>query len=445
MSYWTEGGRRIGVLGLGRSGRAASGLLVARGFTVVGLDEGAGSFEVPSCAEVITGPEVAQALPGLDGLVVSPGVDPAKGIAAAAIEMGLPVLGEVELAFRNTRVPVLAVTGANGKTTTSEWLGHVLRTAGIDAVVAGNTGYPFCTAVMESPQAAVFVVEVSSYQLQTTSLFHPVGAAILNITPDHLQRHGDMEGYRMAKSRIFVNQSPGDMLALNSDDPGSIPLTGRTGGMEWLFSTKGPVPSGAFAGGGILYSVLDGERREVIPVSGIGLKGEHNLSNAAAVVCLALKAGVAPEAMGAGLADFPGVPHRIEWIRSLEGVDWYNDSKSTNPDSLAVALKSFSRPLVLIAGGRAKIADYSELAPLLRGKVRSIILMGEATGMLEEAWDGVAPVFMEGDLERAVSRAFESAREGDAVLLSPACASFDQYSNFEERGEHFRKLVEKLR
>jgi len=444
MNYWTEGGRRIGVLGLGRSGRAASELLVARGFTVVGLDEAAGPFDVPSCAEVVTGHEAAKALPGLDGLVVSPGVDPLTGITAAAIEMGLPVVGEVELAFRNTSVPVLAITGANGKTTTSEWLGHVLRTAGVEAVVAGNTGYPFCTAVIESPHAAVYVVEVSSYQLQTTSLFHPVGAAILNITPDHLQRHGDMEGYRQAKSRIFMNHGPGDMLALNNDDSGSIPLTGRTGGMEWLFSTKGPVPSGAFVSGGILYSVQDGERVEVIPVSGIGLKGEHNLSNAAAVVCLAMKAGIEPEAMEAGLAGFRGVPHRIEWIRSLEGVDWYNDSKSTNPDSLAVALKSFSRPLVLIAGGRAKLADYTELASLLRGKVRSILLIGEAAGMLEEAWDGAAPISVEGDMEMAVRRAFETARAGDAVLLSPACASFDQYSNFEERGEHFRKLVEKL-
>jgi len=444
MSYWTEGGRRIGVLGLGRSGRAASALLAARGFTVVGLDESPGPFDVPSCVRIVTGPGVAEALPGLDGLVVSPGADPATGIPAAAVEMGLPVIGEIELAFRNTAVPVLAVTGSNGKTTTSEWLGHVLVAAGIDAAVAGNTGYPFCSAVLERPSAAMYVVEVSSYQLQTTSLFHPVGAAVLNVTPDHLQRHGDMDGYRSAKARVFLNHGPGDVLALNRDDPGSIPLSGLTGGMEWYFSTSVPVSSGAFVDRGILYAALDGRRREVIPVDRIRLRGEHNFSNAAAVVCLALKAGLEPGEIREGLAGFEGVPHRIEWIRALDGVDWYNDSKSTNPDSLAVALRSFDRPLVLIAGGRAKAVDYGELASLISGRVRDVILIGEAAPMLEAAWSGAAALHREPGMEGAVKRARSLAVEGDAVLLSPACASFDQYSDFEARGEHFRRLVGEL-
>jgi len=444
MRYWRNGGRSFGVLGLGRSGRAAAELILSLSSEAIGLDE-APSAECDACSRVVTGTEpILDMLPSIDGLVISPGIDPASAIPAFAVEIGLPVIGEIELAYRNTNAPVLAVTGSNGKTTTAEWLGHVLRKAGLDAVVAGNTGYPFSSAVLDRADADLFVLEVSSYQLQTVDLFHPVGAAILNITPDHLQRHGGMENYREAKARVFMNMAASDILVLNGDDPGSIPLSGRTSGLELQFSVKRKVFNGACSDGEYVYSVLDGVYERVIRVGDISLPGIHNLSNALAVTCLAGKAGLTPERIAPGLADFPGVVHRIEHIRRLDGVNWVNDSKSTNPESLVAALESFSGGIVLIAGGKAKEVDYSILNTLLAEKVAAIILIGEAADRLKEAWSGSAPVHKEQGMEKAVARAREISVSGNTVLLSPACASFDQYSSFEERGDHFRSLVEAL-
>ena len=432
------------MLGLGRSGRAASELLGSLGSEVIGLDEDPAA-SCHACTRIVTGTgPIVETLGGLDGLVISPGIDPLSVIPSAAGDIGLPVIGEIELAFRNSQVPILAVTGSNGKTTTSEWLGHILRRAGIDAIVAGNTGYPFCTAIMENPGAEFFVLEVSSYQLQTVELFHPIGAAILNVTPDHLQRHGGMEGYREAKARVFMNMSDADVLVLNGDDPGSIPLSGRTEGCEVLFSVKEPVFNGAYSDGDHIYSVLDGSPERIIPVADISLPGLHNLSNALAATCLAVRAGLAPGRIAAGLSDFTGVAHRIEPLRRIDGVYWVNDSKSTNPESLVAALESFTGGIILIAGGKAKKTDYTMLRKLISSRVKAIVLLGEASALLEEAWCGTAPIHIEREMSGAVARARELAFEGDTVLLSPACASFDQYSSFEERGDHFRALVEGL-
>jgi len=444
MRYWSNGGRSFGVLGLGRSGRAAAELIVSLNSEAIGLDE-VPFAECDACSRIVIGTEhILDMLGSLDGLVISPGVDPTSAIPAFAVEIGLPVIGEIELAYRNTNAPVLAVTGSNGKTTTAEWLGHVLQRSRLNAVVAGNTGYPFSSAVIDRADADLFVLEVSSYQLQTVDLFHPVGAVILNITPDHLQRHGGMENYREAKARIFMNMAASDILVLNGDDPGSIPLSGRTSGLELQFSVKRKVFNGACSDGEYIYSVLDGIQERVIRVRDISLPGVHNLSNALAVTCLAAKAGLTPERIAPGLADFPGVAHRIEQIRRLDGVDWVNDSKSTNPESLVAALESFMGSIVLIAGGKAKEVDYSTLRTLLTEKATAIILIGEAAEHLEEVWSGSAPIYIEQDMDRAITRASELCSEGDTVLLSPACASFDQYSSFEERGDHFRSLVEAL-
>lgn len=445
MGYWTDGDKRIGVLGLGRSGRAAAALLRQRGFTVQGLDRGPNVSECVNCQDIITGDDdILDSLEELDGIVISPGVDPRSSVPVTADELGIPVIGEIELAFRNSDIPVLAVTGSNGKTTTAEWLAWTLRRAGLDAVAAGNTGYPYSTAVMDRPEADVVALEVSSYQLQTVETFRPSGAAILNITPDHLQRHGSITGYLNAKARIFMNQHDDDVLVLNRDDPGSVPLFGRTSGLEWHFGIGGRVETGAFVeNGGIYLSGTFGMTR-VMDTEGLSLPGEHNLSNALAVVCLAAKAGLEPGRMAEGLSTFHGVPHRIEWIRDLDGVSFFNDSKSTNPDSLKVALKSFNRPVILIAGGRAKDTDYRHLRPLIRERVKDLILIGEASETLFDSWSGTTPLWREGGMEKAVARARREAEPGDMVLLSPGCASFDQYSNFEERGEHFRKLVKEL-
>ncbi|MCD4701510.1 MAG: UDP-N-acetylmuramoyl-L-alanine--D-glutamate ligase [Candidatus Aegiribacteria sp.] len=444
MGYWTDGEKEIGVFGLGRSGRAAAALLRLKGFTVTGLDSRDDIPPCSDCSRIVTGSKMEDCLDDLDGIVISPGIDPASPLPSAARELGLPLIGEIELAFRNTDIPVLAITGSNGKTTTAEWLGYTLRKAGLNVCVAGNTGYPFSTAIIENPGADFISLEVSSYQLQTIETFRPRAAAILNITPDHLQRHGDIEGYINAKARIFMNQYNRDLLVLNRDDPGSIPMAGRTDGLEQYFGIGESLEAGAFSEGNSIYYSDSRNRKFVIDTRDISLPGLHNLSNALAVICLAGNAGISTEQMVMGLSSFPGVPHRIEWIRKYRGVLFVNDSKSTNPDSLNVALKSISEPVVLIAGGEAKETDYSQLRGLIADRVKALILIGDAQEMLENCWSGTAPVFREDVMENAVKRALDQSQNGDVVLLSPGCASFDQYSNFEERGEHFRKLVEGL-
>ncbi len=444
MGYWTDGGRNAGVLGLGLSGRAAAALLKSRGFSVTGLDDRSDIEPCADCDRIITGDRIINNLESLDGLVISPGVSPESEVPSRASEMGLPVIGEIELAFRHTEIPVIAVTGSNGKTTTVEWLGYTLRRAGVKACVAGNMGYPFSTAVLKNQDAEFFVLEVSSYQLQTIEIFRPFAAAILNITPDHLQRHGDIENYRNTKAGIFMNQHDTDVLVLNRDDPGSVPLAGRTMGLEWYFGIGKSVRDGAFIEGNSLFLASSGAERFVLDTRKISLPGAHNIANALAVVCLAKKAGLQTGEMIEGLTTFQGVPHRIESVRNINGVEFVNDSKSTNPDSLIVALESFSNPIILIAGGQAKKADYSELGPLIRDRVKALILIGVAAAELDEAWADFTDVFVEGVMEKAVGRATILADEGDVVLLSPGCASFDQYRNFEERGEHFRDLVEGL-
>ncbi len=445
MGYWTDGGKNIGVLGLGKSGRAAAALLRLKGFSVTGFDRRSDIPVCPDCERMVTGDGIIDCIGSLDGMVISPGVDPAAGLPAAARELGLPVIGEIELAFRNTDIPILAITGSNGKTTTAEWLGYTLGKAGLRSCVAGNTGYPFSTAIIENPDADFISLEVSSYQLQTTEIFRPSAAAILNITPDHLQRHGDIDGYINAKARIFMNQRNGDLLVLNGDDPGSIPLAHRTAGLELYFGIDEIPGSGAFTMNNSIYFADSRSRKFVIDKREISLPGLHNLSNALAVICLASKTGLEPEKMVEGLSSFRGVPHRIEWIRNRNGVSFVNDSKSTNPDSLNVALKSFTEPVVLIAGGIAKETDYSLLRNLITARVKTLILIGDSSEMLKDCWSGTVPVFLENIMENAVKRAVEESEDGDVVLLSPGCASFDQYGNFEERGEHFRKLVEDLK
>jgi len=446
MAYWNQGsGRRVGVVGLGISGTAAAALLKSRGFTVTGFDSSTTVEKPESVDLMVTGPGLPGEVESLDGLVLSPGVNPWSGIAGEARRLGIPVIGEVELAAANTNAGIYAVTGSNGKTTTCEWLGFLLSRAGYGAVVCGNTGYAFSRAVLENPGSESYVVEISSYQLETVERFRPRGAAILNITPDHLARHGSMEGYASAKARIFLNQHSEDITVLNGDDPNLTGLFGRSRGTEMVFSMERPQDSGAWIdGSGMLVLRWDGETMPVLDSALIGLPGRHNLYNALAVACLAYGAGVAPSEMVPGLVEFTGVRHRIETISTNNGITWVNDSKSTNPDSLRVALEAASKPVILLAGGRAKETDYSELRTLVSSRTRLVILFGEAAPMLSEAWSGIPAPIMASDLPSAVSAAHARAVPGDTVLLSPGCASFDQYRNFEERGDHFRKLVEDL-
>jgi len=444
MGYWNSGDRMIGVLGMGRSGTAAAALLKDRGFRVYALDRNSVDDNVICDNAAVGDREVEKVLNSLDGIVISPGVDPASPIPSKARDMGIPVIGEIELAFRNSNIPVLAITGSNGKTTTAEWLGHVLNCAGTDACVAGNTGYPYSRAVLERADADFVVLEVSSYQLQTIEEFRPLACTVLNITPDHLQRHGSLQGYVQAKARIFMNQMGDDVLLLNMDDPGSVSLFGKTMGEEWHFSTEGIVKAGAFSSEGRIHISRNGSQRDFIDTSDISLPGKHNLSNALAVTALAARAGLGPEEMVPGLTTFRGVPHRIQTLTEFRGVTIVNDSKSTNPDSLDVALKSFERPIILIAGGLAKDVDYRLLRELITEKVKALVLIGRDAARLNEEWTGTAPIYIENTMEPALRRSLKLAEHGDVILLSPGCASFDQYSNFEERGRDFADLVEVL-
>jgi UDP-N-acetylmuramoylalanine--D-glutamate ligase len=348
-------------------------------------------------------------------LVKSPGVPQTVPIVEAARRRGIPVLGELELAWRLLENEFIAVTGTNGKTTTTEWIGHIYHQAGLPVAVAGNVGTAASSLVGEVPPETTVVCEASSFQLEDTDLFAPEVALLLNLEPDHLDRHGSFEAYVAAKLRIFANQRDTDLAVT---PPG--------------FSLESDARVIAY-----------GEGEEAALAEEISLPGEHNRQNgmAAAAVCLAR--GINREIVAAGLRTFRGVAHRLEWVASHGGVDYVNDSKATNVASTLVALRAYPGGIHLIAGGRGKRQDFAPLAPLVAERCLAVYLIGEAAGELEAALaETGVPLRHAVDLERAVVGARGAARPGEIVLLSPACASYDQYPDFEARGEHFRRLVE---
>jgi UDP-N-acetylmuramoylalanine--D-glutamate ligase len=432
------------VVGLARSGVAAALALAARGEQVTGLDSG--SAENPALKEAArrlsqAGVEVtldasadaAGAVSQAGALIKSPGVPQSAPAIAAARRRGLPVLGELELAWRLLGNEFIAVTGTNGKTTTTEWVGHIHRRAGLSVAVAGNVGTAASSLVGELVAGSTVVCEASSFQLEDTLAFAPEAAALLNLSPDHLDRHPSYEDYVAAKLRIFANQGNDD-IAVAPVDLGIEDLGGCA--RRVLFGADPAAELSERAG----YLWWDEE--PLIPVDEIQLPGAHNRLNAMAAAALCLSRGIAPHDVADGLRSFLGVPHRLERIGVRGGVSWVNDSKATNVDSTLVALRSFAGGVHLIAGGRGKQQDFSPLAALVAERCRAVYLIGEAAAELAGALrpTGVA-LHQCGDLERAVDAAAASAGAGEVVVLSPACASYDQYSDFEARGEHFRALV----
>src|SRR5262250_3289679 len=446
-------GRRVTVFGLAKSGVAAARLLRAAGADVVGTDAKPAATlgrDVAALAEIgvrlVMGPgDPTEAFAAAELVVVSPGVplDAAPLVAVRARQV--PIIGELELGWRATEADTIAITGTNGKTTTTALTGSILALQPRPVLVAGNIGTPLAAHALAFPPDGLVVCEVSSFQLETTELFQPRVAVVLNLTPDHLDRHRTFEAYGEAKARIFANQTAADCAVLNADDEATRAMASRVKAPVVWFSRRRELSHGVFVRGGRIAAKLNGHVEEICPLSEIFLRGQHNVENVLAATACALWAGVSPESIRAAIGRFRGVAHRIEWVRDLAGVKYYNDSKGTNVDSTLRALESFSEPIVLIAGGKGKGQDFKPLADAARGRVAHTVLIGEDAAKIGAALRHASvPVSVAESLQQAVDRARAVASPGSIVLLSPACASFDMFDNFEHRGDVFKKIVERL-
>jgi len=444
---WLKG-RQVLVVGLARSGVAACRLLVASGARVVGTDtkpldalgSGVGALR-ESGVELVVGGHPARVFEEVDLVVLSPGVPLTLSPLAAARRREIPIIGELELAYRVMEAEFIAVTGTNGKTTTTALVGALLAQEARHLLVGGNIGNPLTAHALEFPAHGLTVAEVSSFQLETIETFRPRVAAVLNLTPDHVDRHGSFEAYRQAKARIFLNQTRADWAVLNADDAEVAAFAKRTLARVVFFSRRRPLDEGVSLREGWIVWRLDGREIGIAPVEEIFLRGDHNVENVLAASACALWAGVAPSRLRTGIGSFRGVAHRIEWVRELGGVAYYNDSKGTNVASTLRALESFHEPVVLIAGGRGKGQDFTALASAARGRVRVAILLGEDQAKLEAVLGPTTKVIRVHGMTEAVALAQRVAAPGDVVLLSPACASFDMFRDFEERGEVFKAAV----
>jgi UDP-N-acetylmuramoylalanine--D-glutamate ligase len=442
--------KRILVVGLGKSGVASALFLASRGAHVTVSDakrEDQLRKEIPALLErgitVETGKHGERTFRSQDLIVVSPGVPGNLAALQIARSAGIPIIGEIELTARFLQGKIIAITGSNGKTTTTTLTGEIIASGGRKTLVGGNIGTPAVTFVEQSSPDTWVVLEISSFQLETIESFHPHISAVLNLTPDHLDRHGSMEAYVAAKARIFENQSAGDYAVLNADHEATRALAKGIKPQVLWFSRKHEVERGAFVkDGAIVYR--DRDTLEIMPLSEIALKGTHNVENVLAAVTIGMAAGVEPLAIRRAVKDFRAVEHRLEYVATIRGVQYFNDSKATNVDATIKALESFPANVHLILGGRDKDSDYRELKPLIAGRVKRVYTIGEAAAKIESQIGGAAPVFSVVTLEAAVREAAEQAVSGDIVLLAPACASYDQFSSYEHRGRVFKELVQTL-
>jgi UDP-N-acetylmuramoylalanine--D-glutamate ligase len=443
-------GRRPLVVGAARSGLAAARLLRRHGLPVRLADAraaGGGDRELPEAAggavEVVG--DGVEALEGRDFVVWSPGIPYTHPLAVAARTGSVPLLSELELGYRLARAPLVCVTGTNGKSTTTDLIGALLRAAGREVEVCGNIGRALCDVAETVPAAGFLVVEVSSFQLETVDRLKPWIAVWLNLTPDHFDRHGDLASYGALKQRLFARQDSGDWAVWNADDPEV--MRRRAGAAGWLeFARQRVVEQGADEAGGELWLARRGGREPLLAARELRLRGAHNRANALAALAAVLPLEIAPEVLRGVLRGYPGLEHRLEPVARVEGVEFVNDSKATNAGSLEVALQSFERPVVLIAGGRDKGQDFRPLAPLVERAVAHLVLIGEGADALAAAWPQV-PATRAPSLAAAVDAAFQRARDGGhgVVLLSPGCASFDMFRDYDDRGRRFKAEVERLR
>ena len=443
-------GKRVLVVGLARTGVPTALFCADHGARVTAADSGA-EAQLTEAATTLARAGVALELGAhrretflaQDLIIPSPGVPFNQVDLAAARANGVTVWSEIELAWRFLRGKLIAVTGSNGKTTTTALLGHILLTHGIPALVGGNIGTPLISLVARSTDASITVAEVSSFQLEAIAAFRPDISVLLNLTPDHLDRHGSMGAYTAAKARLFENQEKDDAAVLNADDAESARFASIRARKFW-FSRKRDVEQGACLRGDKLVYRYEGHETELLSRSAIGLRGDHNLENVLAAALAARLAGAPPEAIAEGVRTFAGVEHRLQFVGEVDGISFYNDSKATNVDAALKAVDAFPGNLLVILGGKDKGSPYSPLREPLRQRARAVFLIGAAAGKIASQLAGAVPAEMSGTLAVAVLSAFESARPGDTVLLAPACSSFDQFDNYEHRGRVFVEIVQQI-
>ncbi len=445
-------GRSALVAGAARSGIAAARLLRRHGVDVTVCDRRtaaqAGDAAVALASLGVTtvwGRDDAGLLDGCEFVVWSPGIPIDHPLAQAARAARIPLVSELELGYLAAHAPLVCVTGTNGKSTTAHLTGALLRAAGREVEVCGNIGRALCEVAEEVRPSGLLVVEVSSFQLETVERLHPFIAAWLNLTPDHLERHGSLDAYGATKARLFARQAESDYAVWNADDPEV--MARRAGAASPLtFSIRGAVDPGAYAAAGRFALAWRGGVEPVIETRELKLRGDHNRANVAAALAITLPLEIAPSTLRAVLRDYRGLEHRLETAGLVDGVEFVNDSKATNLDSMTVALQSFDEPLVLIAGGRDKGQDFAPSRALVQARARHVVLIGEGAERIAAAWAGIDQS-RAGSLAEAVQRAHDEALRAGArvVLLSPACASYDMFQDFEERGRQFKAEVAKLR
>jgi UDP-N-acetylmuramoylalanine--D-glutamate ligase len=445
----TLAGRRVTVVGLAKSGTAAARLLASVQAEVRATDArpvaALGREVLALAAEGVHLVDGPAAFAGAELVVISPGVPIDSPQLAPARARGVPVIGELELGWRAMEADTIAITGTNGKTTTTALTGALLAAQSRPVLVGGNIGTPLAAHALGFSADGLVVAEVSSFQLETIETFRPRVAAVLNITPDHLDRHRTFEGYVDAKARIFLNQTSSDCAVLNADDEPTRALAPRTAAQVLWFSRLRPVERGVFVRDGWVVARLHAEVEPICPVTEISLRGQHNVENVLAATACALWIGVGAESIRRAIGSFKAVAHRIEYVRDVAGVHVYNDSKGTNVASTIKALESFPERVVLIAGGKGKGQDFAPLAAAARGRVGHAVVIGEDGDKIAAAFEraGIA-VSTADSMPGAIDAALAAAHAGDVVLLSPACASFDMFDNYEHRGDVFKRLVERL-
>ena len=443
-------GKRVLVVGLAKTGVATSLFCAARGAEVTATDA-RGENEVGDAIVQLRAAGVNLELGGhrettflgQDLIVPSPGVPADAPLLRAARAKGVTIWSEIELAGRFMNGRLIGITGSNGKTTTTSLIEHILKNAGFATILAGNIGTPLISRIEQTNDDTITVVELSSFQLELIETFRPNISVFLNLSPDHLDRHHTFEEYGAAKARIFRNQKEGDCAVLNADDPASTPYAPTRPQVYW-FSRKQRVAQGAFVRNNEIVFRQNGEEMAVLKLQEIPLVGAHNVENVLAAVTTTRIAGANPAAIAKGVRSFAGVEHRLEFVAEVGGVRYFNDSKATNVDATLKALDAFPGRILIILGGKDKGSDYTVLRKPLREKAILALLIGAAADKIEKQIEGSVAIEGAGTIERAVEIASHAARPGDVVLLAPACASFDQFQNFEHRGRVFKDLVHQL-